>query len=276
MRALVAAQEILVAPGIYDAFTALRVEAAGFQAAFLSGSAVASMHLGRPDIGLLTLPELADLAGRITDRVSIPIFVDADQGFGNAAMAARSMQMLERAGAAGIQMEDQQPVKDSGDWLGRPLVSSEEMVAKIKAALDARRNPDVMLSARSDAMSSEGFDEALDRAAAYAEAGADMIFVENIKSRQQMEKLVDHIGGKKPLLHNLLRTGEDVQDAATLQQLGYSVALFPGVVPAAVGEAVDNAMADLAQSAAITPGKGADRIGAKEYLSSIPAPKAPR
>ncbi|MEP3225589.1 MAG: isocitrate lyase/phosphoenolpyruvate mutase family protein [Parasphingorhabdus sp.] len=266
----IAAPEILVAPGVYDAFSAWRAQSLGFEAVFLSGSAVAMMHLGRPDIGLLTLPEMAEITGRVADRVDIPIFVDADQGFGNAAMAARTMQMLERAGAAGIQMEDQQSAKPSRAMLSRPLVSTEEMVDKIKAALDVRNNAGLMLSARCDAAAQEGVEAALDRAAAYAAAGADMIFVENLTRKTEMTMLVDRIGLQKPLLHNLLRTGEEVQDAATLQQMGYSVALFPGIIPSAVGVGIDSALAALAvQSKVANNNPSTDRINSADYLNSF-------
>lgn len=275
LRALIAAPEILVTPGIYDAFSAFRAQEGGFKAVFLSGSALAAMHLARPDIGLLTLSEIAEATAKIADRIAIPLFVDADQGFGNAYMAARTMLMLERAGASGIQIEDQLDTKPAGDPLGRPLIPTCEMIDKIKAMLDARRDEAVVVSARSDAASTEGVSAALDRAAAYAEAGADMIFVENLKTRADMARLVAAIGTCKPLLHNLLRTGEEVQDALTLQVMGYSIALFPAVAVEAVGSAIDSAFASLAANPKITDtGRQPDRIGAADYLASIRSPRA--
>lgn len=272
LRALIAAPEILVTPGVYDAFSAFRAQEAGYKTVFVSGSALAAMHLGRPDIGLLTLGEIAEVTGRIADRVSIPLFVDADQGFGNAYMAARTMQVLERSGASGIQIEDQLDTKPSSKPLGRPLIPVSEMIDKIKAVLDVRRDEAVVVSARTDAVSTDGIDAALDRAVAYADAGADMIFVENLKTRCDMERLVALIGSSKPLLHNLLRTDEDVQDAAALQDLGYSVALFPGVVVQAVGAAIDAAFAALAANPRLVEtGKQPDRIGSADYLASIQA-----
>jgi len=270
LRALIAAPQILVTPGIYDAFSAYRAQEAGFKAVFVSGSALAAMHLGRPDIGLLTLGEIAEVTGRIADRVSIPLFVDADQGFGNAYMAARTMQVLERSGASGVQIEDQLDTKASHDPLGRPLVPIPAMIDKIKAMLDSRTDEAVVVSARTDAVMTEGVDAALDRAAAYAEAGADMIFVESLKARRDMERLVAMIGPGKPLLHNLLRVGEDVQDAATLQSIGYSVALFPGVAVQAVGAAIDDAFSRLfANLRLVDSGKQPDRIGSAAYIASI-------
>jgi len=276
LRALISAPQILVTPGVYDAFSAYRAQEAGFKAVFVSGSALAAMHLGRPDIGLLTLGEIAEVTGRIAERVSIPLFVDADQGFGNAYMAARTMQVLERSGASGVQIEDQLDTKPCNDPLGRPLVPLPVMLDKIRAMLDARTDEAVVVSARTDAVTTEGVDAALDRAAVYADAGADMIFVENLRARRDMERLVALIGPKKPLLHNLLRVGEDVQDAATLEAIGYSVALFPGVAVQAAGAALDDAFSRLiADPRIVDSGKQPDRIGSAAYLASIQARRAP-
>ena len=275
LRALIAAPEILVVPGIYDAFSAFRAQEAGFKALFVSGSALAAMHLARPDIGLMTLSEIAEATARIADRIMIPLFVDADQGFGNAYMAARTMLLLERSGASGIQIEDQLDTKPTRDPLGRPLIPTCEMIDKIKAMLDARRDEAVVVSARSDAASTEGVSAALDRAAAYADAGADMIFVENLKTRADMARLVAAIGRHKPLLHNLVLASDEVQNAQELQSIGYSVALFPGVAVQAVGAAIDVAFASLAVNPKITDnGRQPDRIGAENYLASIGSPRA--
>jgi len=270
LRTLVAAPEILVTPGVYDAFSAFRAQEAGFQAVFVSGSALAAMHLARPDIGLLTLTETTEIVGRIAERLDIPLFVDADQGFGNAMLVARSVMLLERAGAAGIQIEDQQEVKPASAPLSRPLVAADVMVGKIKAALDSRRNDATMISARSDAMSTESFDQALERAHLYAEAGADMVFVESLKTRAQMERLASELGSKVPLLHNLLRPDDEVNDAAEVQKIGYGVALFPGAAFAAVGKALDEAFIGM-KAAPIVASKGSapDRVGGAEYLSSF-------
>jgi len=270
LRTLVAAPEILVTPGVYDAFSAFRAQQAGFQAVFVSGSTLAAMHLARPDIGLLTLTETTEIVGRIAERLDIPLFVDADQGFGNAMLVARSVMLLERAGAAGIQIEDQQEVKPASAPLSRPLVAPDVMVGKIKAALDSRRNDATMISARSDAMTTESFDQALERAHLYAEAGADMVFVESLKTRVQMERLASELGSKVPLLHNLLRTDDEVNDAAEVQKIGYGVALFPGAAFAAVGKALDEAFAGLKTAPIIaSQGSAPDRVGGTEYLSSF-------
>lgn len=267
MRTRIAQREIIIAPGIYDALSAYRTEAAGFEAVFASGSSLAATHLARPDIGLLSLTETTEIVGRITERISIPLLVDVDQGFGNDYTVARTVKLFERAGVAALQMEDQLEVKAAAAPLSRPLVSTEVMVGKIKAARDALVDQDIIISARSDAMSNEGFEAAMDRAHAYAEAGADMIFVESLTKREQMEELVRQLGGKVPLLHNLLRSDDEVTDAATVEEIGYSLALFPAVALAAVGEALDHSLRALKSRPRLNPnGPKADRIGAGEYL----------
>lgn len=267
LRTRIAQREIIIAPGIYDALSAYRTEAAGFEAVFASGSSLAATHLARPDIGLLSLTETTEIVGRITERISIPLLVDVDQGFGNDYTVARMVKLFERAGVAALQMEDQLEVKAAAAPLSRPLVSTEVMVGKIKAARDALVDQDIIISARSDAMSNEGFEAAMDRAHAYAEAGADMIFVESLTKREQMEELVRQLGGKVPLLHNLLRIGDEVTDAATVEEIGYSLALFPAVALAAVGEALDHSLRALKSRPRLNQnGPKADRIGAGEYL----------
>lgn len=244
LRQRLSRQDILIAPGIYDAFGATIAEQIGFEALFVSGSALAAAHLGRPDIGLLSLAETATIVGRIADRVSIPLCVDADQGGGNAHVVARNIRLLERAGAACVQIEDQYEIKPVDYPLSRPLIPAEMMVGKIKAAKDACRN-DTLISARSDAASSEGVDAAIERALSYIEAGADMIFVESLTKRKEMQKLIAAIDGRVPVLHNLLREGDEVRDAATLEDLGYSLALFPAAVLQAAGSAINAALEGL-------------------------------
>ncbi|WP_321326150.1 isocitrate lyase/PEP mutase family protein [uncultured Parasphingorhabdus sp.] len=267
LRTRMQQREIIVVPGIYDALSAYRTEAAGFEAVFASGSSLAATHLARPDIGLLSLTETSEIVGRITERISIPLLVDVDQGFGNDYTVARTVRLFERAGVAALQMEDQLEVKAADAPLSRPLVGTETMVGKIKAARDALVDQDIIISARSDAMSSEGFGAAMDRAHAYAEAGADMIFVESLTRREQMEELVRQLGGDVPLLHNLLRCDDEVTDATMVEEIGYSVALFPAVTLSAVGQALDDSLGALKTKPRLNEsGLKADRIGAAEYL----------
>jgi 2-methylisocitrate lyase-like PEP mutase family enzyme len=271
LRRRLAEPRILVAPGVYDALSACQAENAGFEAAFVSGSALAAAHLGRPDVGLLTLSETAGVVGRIAERVGIPLLVDADQGFGNALGVARSVRVLEQAGAAAIQIEDQLEVKPASDPLSRPLVPLAAMLDKLAAALDARRTG-ALISARTDAMSSLGFDAALERAHAFAEAGADIVFIESLTRRDHMERLAGVLGQKVPLLHNLLRADDEVTDAATAQAIGFRIALFPAVAIRAAGAALTQALAQLAASPRVEAGAPPpDAIGAAAWLAANPA-----
>ena len=163
LRRRLGEKAIVIAPGIYDAFSALRAEVAGFETVFVSGSALAATHLARPDIGLLTASETADIVERIGERISVPMLVDADHGFGNRFAVARTVKALERAGASAIQIEDQLEVKPASHPLSRPLITAAQMSDKIKAARDSLSNDDILISARSDAMTSEGFEAALPR-----------------------------------------------------------------------------------------------------------------
>ena len=220
--------EILEAPGIYDALSALLAERAGFEAVFVSGSAVAFTQLARPDIGLVTLPEMADVVDRISDRVSLHLFVDADSGFGNDHNVARTVRTFERAGASGIQIEDQLNTKAMDQVGKRPLVSAQSMVSKLKAATDARLSEELVISARTDAAFTEGVDAALDRLSAYVDAGADMIFLEGLTDRTDMERLCAQFSAQVPILFNQLKPHADGALTATdLQTLGYSVVLYP-------------------------------------------------
>jgi 2-methylisocitrate lyase-like PEP mutase family enzyme len=224
-------ERILVVPGVYDALSALLVEQAGFEAAFVSGASLAYTQLGRPDIGLLTLDELTGAVARIADRVDIPVIVDADTGFGNAANTALAVRRLSRAGAAAVQIEDQTFPKRCGHLDGKTVISAEEMVGKIKAALDARLSPDTLIIARTDAIAVEGFEAALDRAETYVEAGCDTLFIEAPQSDEQFRRIGDQFGERAPLLANMVEGGRSpLSDAAQLQRIGYSIALFPGAL----------------------------------------------
>jgi 2-methylisocitrate lyase-like PEP mutase family enzyme len=267
LRVRLAAPTILIAPGVYDAFSAVQAERAGFEAVFASGSAMATAHLARPDIGLLDASEIAGIVGRMAERLTIPVLVDADQGFGNAHDVYRTTRMLEMAGVSGIQIEDQAEIKPPSDPLSRPLISAEAMQGKIKAAKNACRNADTVISARTDAKGSEGLDAAIARAAAYAEAGADMLFIENLPTRASLEAVAKALGGTKPLLHNMFRPSDEVTDARDVEAIGFSMALFPTIAMAAAGAAIEAAFAALKDAPVIDPkGPAPDRVGAGEYL----------
>ena len=236
----------IVMPGVFDALSALIAAQAGFEGVFLSGSALAYTQLGQPDVGLVTLSEVADALARIRDRISIPILVDADSGFGNALNVARTVQILERAGASAIQIEDQINHKRPGDLTARPLITTAEMVGKIKAALDARRSRETLISARSDAPFTLSPDEVMARAEAYAEAGADIVFVEGFTNLADLTRLTDTFRGRTPLLHNLLDGGsspvQSVDDAAAL---GFAIVLFPGIAVQSAAFAMEKALKTL-------------------------------
>jgi 2-methylisocitrate lyase-like PEP mutase family enzyme len=227
MRARLRQKRILLAPGVYDALTALLAEQAGFEALYLSGASIAYTRLGRPDIGLVTASEVADTLSNIRERVSLPVIVDADTGFGNALNTIRTVRMFERAGASAIQLEDQLAPKRCGHLDGKSLVSAAEMTGKIRAALDTRK--DALIVARTDAVAVEGLEPALERAARYAEAGADVLFIEALRSVEDMKQATARFGGKVPLLANMVEGGKTpVLAAAELEAIGYSIAIFPG------------------------------------------------
>jgi 2-methylisocitrate lyase-like PEP mutase family enzyme len=219
-------KRLLLAPGVYDALTALLAEQAGFETLYLSGASIAYSRLGRSDVGLVTASEVADTLTNICERVALPVIVDADTGFGNALNTIRTVKMLERAGAAAIQLEDQLAPKRCGHLDGKSLVSAGEMVGKLKAALDTRK--DALIIARTDAVAVEGLAPALERAARYLEAGADVLFIEALRSVEDMKLATSRFAGK-PLLANMVEGGKTpVLAAAELEAMGYAIAIFPG------------------------------------------------
>lgn len=221
--------DILLAPGVYDALSALLASEAGAEAVYLSGASVSYTRLGRSDIGLTTMSEVASTLELICDRVDLPVIVDGDNGFGNALNVQRTVRFYERAGAAAIQLEDQAYPKRCGHLAGKTLISSEEMQGKIGAALDARQSQDTLIIARTDAIAVEGFDAALDRAEAYANCGADVLFVEAPRSPDEMAQIVSRLGPRIPLLANMVEGGKTpLKTAAELQQIGYKLVIFPG------------------------------------------------
>lgn len=232
LRERLSRRPILLAPGIFDALTALLAEQAGFEAVYLSGASVAYTRLGRPDIGLVTVSEIENTLANIRERVALPIIVDADTGFGNALNVRRTVRMLERAAAGGalaIQLEDQTMPKRCGHLDGKSVVPVGEMVGKIKAALDERRESETLIIARTDAAAVEGLDAALDRAEAYLAAGADVLFVEALRSEADMRATIARLAGRVPLMANMVEGGKTPLLAAnTLEALGFSLVIFPG------------------------------------------------
>jgi 2-methylisocitrate lyase-like PEP mutase family enzyme len=227
LRRLVAQPGCLQVPGVYDGLTALLVERAGFPVAFLSGAALSYTRFGRPDLGLVCMDEVAQAVGAMRERVALPLIVDADTGFGNALNVQRTVREFEKAGASAIQLEDQLAPKRCGHMAGKQVVPAAEMVGKIRAALDARRDPDTIVIARTDAHGVEGFDAALARAVAYAEAGADWVFYEGPDTVDQMRAVARAVD--RPLVHNLVEGGRTpVTRIDELAALGYRIGLHPG------------------------------------------------
>ena len=248
LRLRLARKDILLAPGIYDALTALLAAQAGAEAVYLSGANIAYTRLGRPDIGLVAMTEVAEVVALVRDRVSLPIIVDADNGFGNALNVQRTVRMFERAGASAIQLEDQVMPKRCGHLAGKALISSSEMVGKIKAAVDARHNEATLIIGRTDAVAVKGFDAALDRAARFAEAGADVIFVEAPDSIEQMRRIVSTLGAV-PLLANMVEGGRTpILRTEELQDIGYRIAIFPGGTVRALAHAMRAYFASLVKT----------------------------
>lgn len=230
-----ASNDIVLAPGVYDALSALVAEQAGFEALYLSGASIAYTRLGRSDIGLTTFTEVADTLARITERVNLPVIVDADTGFGNALNTQRTVRGFERAGAAMVQIEDQTFPKRCGHLDGKAVVPEREMVGKLKAALDARTSSDTLILARTDAVAVEGLDAALDRAEAYLACGVDALFIEALRSPEQMDAACGRFAQRIPLLVNMVEGGKTpIQDADALQAHGFRIAIFPGGTARAV------------------------------------------
>ena len=226
LRALVESPDPpLLLPGAVNALAARLVEEAGFSAVYVTGAGVANSYLGMPDHGLLTLDELCGHVAAICDVVGIPVVVDADTGFGNALNVQRTVRRLERAGAAAIQLEDQVSPKKCGHFDGKEVVSTGEMVGKVKAAVDARRDDDLVIVARTDARAVKGLDAACERAAAYLAAGADMIFVEAPESVEEMRHITSQVPGRH--VANMVEGGRTpLLPRHMLRELGFAVALY--------------------------------------------------
>jgi 2-methylisocitrate lyase-like PEP mutase family enzyme len=220
----------VVAPGCYDALSAALVAQAGFTTAYLSGASLAYTRLGRPDIGLVTASEVVDTIALIRDRnPDLSLVVDADTGFGNAINVQRTTRTFERAGASALQLEDQLMPKRCGHLTGKRLIDRDEMVGKVKAALDARKDESTLIVARTDAIACEGFDRALERAWAYVEAGADILFVEAPQSSKQLEQIAATFGKRIPLVANMVEGGmTPLTNVDELSALGFRLVIFPG------------------------------------------------
>jgi len=246
LRQRLAEPRVLLAPGVYDALSALIAERAGFEALYLSGASIAYTRLGRSDVGLTTFSEVEDTLARITERVATPLIVDADTGFGNALNVQRTVRGLERAGAAMIQLEDQTFPKRCGHLDGKAVVPSAEMCGKLHAALDARNHPETLILARTDALSVEGFDAALERAEAYLACGVDALFIEALRDSAQMDAAGARFGQRVPLLANMVEGGRTpMHSASELGAKGFRIVIFPGGTARAVAHTLQGYYASL-------------------------------
>ena len=252
LRELLAANKIIMAPGAYDAWSARLVEKAGFPVVYMTGYGVSASVLGRPDIGLLSMQEMAEAAKNICNCTSVPVIADADNGYGNALNVIRTVTEYEMAGVAGIQLEDQVMPKRCGHMEGKQVIPKEEMVAKIRAAVYARKNPDTVIIARTDAVAVNGYEDAIDRALAYKAAGADVIFVEALQSQEQVEqtqKLVD-----APLFANMVEHGKTPLDTAdNLYAMGFRIAIYPVITLYAATKAITKVLEVLKENEDLRP-----------------------
>ena len=246
LKQLILDKEILVMPGAFDAVSAIIIEHTGFKAVTLGGMAASASLLGQPDVSVLSLNEIVNYTRNITEAVNIPVFVDGDTGHGNVTNVIRTIRELEKAGAAGLFIEDQTFPKRCGHLEGKQVIPTEEMVAKLKAAVDTREDPDLVIMARTDAYATHGIDEAIIRGNRYKEAGADLIFVEAPISKEDMIRINDELdsptmaiqgeGGKTPMMN-----------VSELEEMGYNVVVYPGSALFAASWAVRRAMRELIQ-----------------------------
>jgi 2-methylisocitrate lyase-like PEP mutase family enzyme len=225
LRALAEARRGVLVPGAFNALSARVIEDLGFEAIYVTGAGVTNMWFGLPDQGFMGLHEIADHTARIRDAVGLPLIVDADTGFGNALNVRHTVRVLERAGADCIQFEDQVAPKRCGHFSGKDVISTEEAVSKIKAAVDARTDPDLLVMARTDAAATLGFEAAIERAQKFSEAGADILFVEAVTTADEIRALPQRL--KKPQLMNMVIGGRTpIFGAEELAGLGYGIVLY--------------------------------------------------
>lgn len=225
LRALVEARRGVLVPGAFNALSARVIEDLGYEAIYVTGAGVTNMWFGMPDQGFMGLAEIADHTARIRDAVSLPLIVDADTGFGNALNVHHTVRVLERAGADCIQLEDQVAPKRCGHFSGKEVISTDEAVSKIKAAVDARRDPDLLILARTDACATQGFEAAVERAQRFAEAGADILFVEAVTTADEIRALPQRLA--PPQLMNMVIGGRTpIFGADELGDLGYGIVLY--------------------------------------------------
>ncbi|MFN0089460.1 MAG: oxaloacetate decarboxylase [Acidimicrobiales bacterium] len=274
LRALLGAGELVVAPGAYDAFSARLAALAGFPAVYLTGFGASASLLGRPDVGLLTLSEMAGQAARLAAAVDVPVIADADTGYGNPLNVIRTVQAYEAAGVAALHLEDQVLPKRCGHMEGKELIPAAEMAAKVRAAAAARQNPDFVLIARTDARAVEGFDAALDRLARCLDAGADVAFLEAPESEEEIERTAVALA-PAPLLFNWVEKARSAPvSRARLAELGYAIVIYPISALLAAAGAVQAALAALAAGEPPAPALSFDEFNRLIGLDEVRALEA--
>lgn len=249
LRRLLTDAAPVVAPGAYNALFARLIAEAGFPAVYLSGAGVANSLLGRPDIGLVTMSEMAMIAERVCEVVDVPVIADGDTGYGGVHNVARTIRAYERAGVAAIQLEDQVFPKKCGHFEGKEVVPADQMLQRIEAALDARSDDDgILIIARTDARAPIGLDEAIDRARRYGEAGADILFVEAPQTVEELARVGDELAAW-PLLANMVEFGKTpLLPADELAELGFSLVIAPGAITRVTTKAAEDVLAELARA----------------------------
>ncbi|MCX7135397.1 MAG: isocitrate lyase/PEP mutase family protein [Proteobacteria bacterium] len=251
LRKLMSGSGCLVAPGVADGLAARLVKLAGFEAAYMTGFGTSITRLGMPDVGLLTATEMIDNASRIVDACELPVVADADTGYGNPINTRRTIRDYEKAGVAGVHIEDQGWPKRCGHLAGKRVIPTAEMVAKIKAACDARRDQDFVIITRTDAIAIEGIDAALERGERYREAGADVLFIEAPVGRAEVDRVSKHFKGV-PLLYNMASSGKTPDlPADELGKLGFRIAIYPNWVILAAIPAMQNMLAELKRTGSV-------------------------
>ena len=272
LRELLAGPDPVLAPGAYDALSARLVEQAGFDVVYMTGFGTSASLLGRPDVGLLGMTEMAGNARRIVDAVDVPVVADADTGYGNAVNVVRTVQEYERAGVAALHLEDQVMPKRCGHMSGKQVVPVGEMVEKLDAAVAARRDPDLVLIARTDVRATSGVAAALERAHAFREAGADVLFVEALEGEDEIELVARELAGV-PLLFNWAEGGRTPPlPYERLRELGYALVIMPISTLLAATAAMRDALAAIRRAG--TPLPALDRMtGFDEFLDVIGLPE---
>lgn len=254
LKQLLSDGKCVLAPGVYDTLSALIAEQSGFDAVYLSGASIAYSQLAQSDVGLTTYSEVVETLARITDRVRCPVIVDGDTGFGNALNVQRTVKGFERAGAAMIQLEDQGFPKRCGHLAGKSVIPAGEMCGKLKAALDVRQSEDTLILARTDAVAVEGLDAALERAEQYLACGVDAIFVEALRSSEQLDAACSRFASRIPLLANMVEGGHTpVESADALAARGFQIVIFPGGTARAVAHTLQGYYASLRQHGTTAP-----------------------